>query len=350
METGKKERILYLDALRVLASVFVVMLHLSAQKFDGLAIGSADWTVLNCYNSLTRWAVPVFVMISGALFLDPARQIRPRALFGKNLLRIVSAFVFWSGLYALVDYWQGKRLRDVAFGFVTGHIHLWFLYMIAGLYLVVPLLRQLTESEKMTRYFLLLWGLFAVAYPTCRSLLAVFDGYADWMTAVSDKMDLGFVCGFTGYFVLGRLLCQADLSRRLRTAVYLLGLGGYAATVLLTFLCSRRTGIRCDDFYGPFSGNVLCMAVAVFVFGKYHLAHWKEGIARHALLRCSACSFGVYLVHFMIVQQLDLRWQIHVLLFPPLLAVPVLTVFVFLLSLAVSFLLRQIPLVKTYLV
>ena len=145
MQKTERQRVLYIDALRVLACMFVVVLHQSAQKFDKAAVGSYEWTVFNVYDSLTRWAVPVFVMISGALFLDPAKEIRLKTLCRKNLLRIGTAFLFWSALYSIVDYLCGTRLRDVVSGFITGHVHLWFLYMIGGLYLIVPLLRRFSR-------------------------------------------------------------------------------------------------------------------------------------------------------------------------------------------------------------
>ena len=135
------ERTWYFDALRVIACSIVVLLHQSAQKF-GDDVGSHNWMTFNFYDSLSRWAVPVFVMISGALFLDPARSFVPRVHLRRYLPRIVLSFVFWSAVYALWNYSMDMRLRDVVAGFFSGSVHLWFLYMIGGLYLLVPLLKK----------------------------------------------------------------------------------------------------------------------------------------------------------------------------------------------------------------
>ena len=64
------------DYLRVLASFGVIILHIAAKKFLSLSVYSNEWQVLNFYDSIVRWTVPVFVMISGALFLNRDIPIR----------------------------------------------------------------------------------------------------------------------------------------------------------------------------------------------------------------------------------------------------------------------------------
>lgn len=151
----ENKRILYFDILRIIACFAVIMLNLTSKWFNILSLNTQSWMVLNVYNGLAHVAVPVFVMISGALFLNPEKNVELSVLLKKNVLRIAVAFVFWSGVYSILDRLQGVRMRDIMFGFLSGHDHLWFLYMIAGLYLVTPLLRKLTESEKLTKYFLI---------------------------------------------------------------------------------------------------------------------------------------------------------------------------------------------------
>ncbi|MBR3027382.1 MAG: acyltransferase family protein [Bacteroidales bacterium] len=67
-------RVLYLDILRIMAIIAVVMLHVSAQRFY-VSFPSYEWEVRMFFNSMVRWGVPIFVMISGALFLDPQKKI-----------------------------------------------------------------------------------------------------------------------------------------------------------------------------------------------------------------------------------------------------------------------------------
>ena len=86
----KQERLLHFDLLRILACFSVIVLHAAAQFWYGLPIDSTDWLVVNSYNAVFRFGVPVFVAISGALFLAPSREVNMRKLFFHNILRLVS--------------------------------------------------------------------------------------------------------------------------------------------------------------------------------------------------------------------------------------------------------------------
>ena len=89
------QRIIYFDVLRIVAVFAVVVLHVCSRRFI-VAFPSTEWEVLNVYDSLTRWGVPVFVMISGALFLDEKKDFSIKRLYRKNVVRIICAFVCWS--------------------------------------------------------------------------------------------------------------------------------------------------------------------------------------------------------------------------------------------------------------
>ena len=75
MATASKKRIWYWDILRIAAMVFLVIRHSATATFEFVPTLGADWWVCNVYGSLSAWMVPVFMMISGASFLDPGRNI-----------------------------------------------------------------------------------------------------------------------------------------------------------------------------------------------------------------------------------------------------------------------------------
>ena len=97
MEQTQPQRIAYFDVLRILATFAVIVLHLSAQHWADTDVYSRAWQAFNLYDSAVRWAVPVFVMISGALFLSGS-QAASRHILKKNVSRLVTAFIFWSAL------------------------------------------------------------------------------------------------------------------------------------------------------------------------------------------------------------------------------------------------------------
>ena len=103
METKEKhERFAYLDYLRILATFGVVLLHVSAWNWTSATIGGFEWKVLSFYNGLVRWCVPVFVMISGALFLG--RKVDLKKLYINHVLKMWVAFAVWSTIYYMVTF------------------------------------------------------------------------------------------------------------------------------------------------------------------------------------------------------------------------------------------------------
>lgn len=73
---SKGNRVIYFDYLRIISVFAVIVLHISGQNWNGTDVSSFEWNVFNAFDSLTRWCVPVFVMISGALFLDKEQPLK----------------------------------------------------------------------------------------------------------------------------------------------------------------------------------------------------------------------------------------------------------------------------------
>ena len=96
MNTKSETRLLHFDILRIIAAFSVVMLHSAAQFWYDLPVSDTNWIITNSYNALFRFGVPIFVMISGALFLNPEKETNIRKLFTHNIARILILFIFWS--------------------------------------------------------------------------------------------------------------------------------------------------------------------------------------------------------------------------------------------------------------
>ncbi|MBQ7713783.1 MAG: acyltransferase family protein [Oscillospiraceae bacterium] len=345
MSGEQRGRVEYFDALRVFASFAVMTLHLAAQHWADTDVSGAAWQAFNGWNSLVRWCVPVFVMISGALFLE--RPVGLKKLYGKHVARMAAAFVFWSAVYALVDLRRyALTRRQLAYELLHGHYHMWFLYMIAGLYLLVPLLRQLVQSERLGRYFLLLALVFGFTLPELTSLLALRGSYLGGeLQSVLATVDLRFVMGFSGYFVLGYFLSRRDLSRREEYAVYALGVLGFAATALGTRALSLRAAAPEGLLYGYCTVNVLCEAAAVFTLFKQRVRRSPRWLRAF-----SDASFGAYLVHALLIDTLQVRLGVDTLSVSPALSVPLLAAAVFAGAYGAALLLKRAPFVRNWLV
>ena len=351
MEQTGSQRVACYDVLRVAATFAVVALHLSAQHWADTDIYSTAWQAFNLYDSLVRWTVPVFVMISGVFFLAGTQSLRQ--ILRKNVLRIVTAFVFWSALYAAYAYFFNKCALSTAVTlFFSGHYHMWFLFMIVGLYLIVPFLRPIVRDEKLLRYFLLLTLIFTFLLPQIASAMSLLSWqYCAEFKALTGKFYYHFTLGFVPYFVLGYYLVRKEFSLTAKRVLYALGVLGFVLTVVLTSFASRLQGAATELFYGYDSLNVLFVCVGLFVFAKEHLNFPNLSEKYHRCIRAlSRWSFGAYLVHPLFIESFDIFLHFNTLSLNVFFSVPLLTLIIGALSFLVSELLHQIPFVKKYFV
>lgn len=346
----KNNRIIYFDFLRIFATLGIVLLHVSGSNWGSVDVNSFEWQVFNVGDSVTRWCVPVFVMMSGALFLG--REISIERLIKKNIFRIITAFAFWSVVYAVVKYAQGASLRATAKNLLSGSFHMWYLFMCVALYLLVPLLNKLCESMQLVRYFLLLAFVFSFFLPQLLWAASVFFPF--WggiLRSNFTKLYFYFTQGYVSYFVLGYYLNKVEIPKKYRRIIYVIGLLAFASTVYFTYVLSAGAGKAQETMFGTNTLNVLMQGVSVFVFGKYNLnpAHISDKLYS-VISRLSKYSFGVYLVHPLILDQLKLNFGINTLMFHPILSVLMITALAGCLSFVISGLCNHIPILKKYIV
>ncbi len=341
MEKLERKDIPYLYLLRILATFGVILLHSTAYHFGSVDLGSGQWMVLNGYRSATTVAVPLFVMISGALLLCGDSSY---SKLRRRILHILCAFFFWSFLYTAWLYHFGAGLQQCAAYFFTGCYHMWFCPMIIGLYLITPLLKRIVEREDLIKRFLLLSFLFAFFIPRVNSL--VFARYmpsvGQTIYQVTTNMNLQLPLGYTGYYVLGYYLHSREISRKQELVILPLAAMSLIFIILMTRMESLRSGVTSDLYYQYMSCPVLMLSIGLFVLIKNHTPPAivsREKIMRTVRSLSDAC-FGIYLMHVFI---LELSLPRLPQSFIPVLAVPFQTVLTFFLALLVSLLLRRIP-------
>ena len=343
-----------LDLMRILATYGVVLMHTSPLPAEYQLADHPAWRASMALSILFRWCVPVFFMVSGALFLNPKRSFSVRKLYRKNILRIATCFVFWSAFYALAHCAiMGKGKWTFLNQLLRGHYHMWYIFAILALYMLLPMLRKMTESRKLTEYFLGLGFLFVFLLPRLISFALMLNPpHADVVASIQSAVrQVNPLSGANSvfYFVLGYYLQAYPLKKAVRIPLWLAGAAGYLATVVLTIWHTGLTQSVSGQFYGPDSTTVLAMSVAVFLLFEHAFARYQPGARmQRLLLTLSECSFGVYLVHPFLIERLGP-------VFEPVPAVMVLgtvgvALGVYLVSLAISFLIHKIPFLNRYIV
>ena len=156
-----------LDFLRVIACVMVISIHVSAfyvTKY--VETPNFKFTIGNFYDSFTRLAVPIFVLLSGRFALSDERNIHVKYYYKKFFNRIIIPTIIWRLLYFLYSYVLEfmyyilyGELKHSIFSPIKSWIigapyyHLWYLYMSIGLYLSVPYLLKLKKKIGEKKFF-----------------------------------------------------------------------------------------------------------------------------------------------------------------------------------------------------
>ena len=335
-----KTRIIQFEVLRVIAAFAVVMLHTTAQRFNESFL-STEWDIRNLYDSFVRWSVPIFVMISGALFLDSKKIINVKTLYSKNIARLFFILVLWSIIYGVDNGLRGYGFSSLASRIIQGPVHLWFLKMLIGLYIAVPILRAVVTDVKLERYFLCVSFVFIYFIPMLFPLLK--EELRNLFENVYQSFEIKTVSGYAGYFVLGHYLANNAVRKTTKTIIYVLGLLSPVAVCILTRSLSIHDGAPNLLYYENINLFTLFESVAIFLFvnnkkiaSKYH----------PFILFASKLSLGIYIIHPLILNHYYDLCSMRMVSSHPLAFLPVDAILIFLVSLLVTLVLSRIPYIR----
>ena len=345
-----RPRLVWIDLLRVVSIFAVILLHCAAPLLlefgDG---GTPGWWIGNLYDSAVRWSVPVFVMVSGALLLGRAHRERLRDFLSRRFARVAIPFLAWSVLYFewQIVFWDiDHRQLDLVGALLEGPIsfHLWFVYMLLGLYLLAPLLSLVVDTapRPLLVYAVALWVVWAGVLP----LVGRIVGLDTWYSPERENSPLMLV----GYFLLGALLRERTLDRRGRIGAAIVIVASFGITALSTYELTAAAGGEYQPlFYEYYSLNVVLMSIAVFLLaGNLPGLRSAPADSRRSRLWSGLAErvFGIYLVHVLVLDVLKegtFGFTFDHATFHPAAAVPVLAVVVFAASLGIVLVVERIP-------
>lgn len=333
-----KKRIVFLDLLKAVCLFGVILGHLCTWQIGELQPDMADWIVSHLYNTLCRVCVPVFLMITGYLALDEEHGRRTLAHPLAQPARFGALYLVWALLYTLPDL-PGliARPADLVAALAKGQFHLWYLVMLAGVYLVLPLLYRISRSVRELDYALALCFVSTMVLPS----LAGLPGLG-WLQQLLDKWYLD--TGFLFYVLAGyRLRCR-PLGRMARRVLYAAGILATLWEGLVTWRLSCQAGSLQDFWLDQRSLTVALGALALFVFFQQQDARVPAGLGRAATLLAKG-SLGVYALHIFFLLALR-KFGVSVYALPPVWWLPLLAVLVLLASRIVTALLARLPLLR----
>jgi surface polysaccharide O-acyltransferase-like enzyme len=348
MIASRSNRIAYFDFLRIFATFAIIIQHID--PYGSQEPGTAEYIARLIFDLITRCGVPLFLMISGALFLGSESSIK--RIYTHNILRIVIAFAFWSALYSVI--------RTVIFGYGTinmvmefffGHYHMWFMCLIVELYILTPILRKIVNSWTIGKYFLIILLIYTSIVPMLTSLVPLVSSkLGDLLSRtlqgyIRNKFHMGVF-----YFVFGYYLSKCQLTVCRRRWIYAMGILGL---LISGFGSHALAGIGVEDL--PLLNNncitIVAFTSAVFVFARSHCSFngmKKWGIS--LILKLSKYSFGAYLVHALVIEMIDYYIGFEVFQIGPIFSILLLFLIVCVVSFSISAIINHIPFIKKYIV
>ena len=320
----------WLDFLRVTACFLVMTVHATEPFYLGgdgtLVLSGADAFWVSLFEGIARCCVPLFVIASGYLQL-PLRY-DTWTFFRRRFMRIVVPMVIWTLVYAFAYGSPVANLKGLLFNFNYAAGHLWFVYMLLGLYLIMPVLSPWLEkvSAKELGVFLGLWAL-TLCIPFVReaaggmaTMIYAADGlpapalFPLWGEASWNPFGLFYyVSGFVGYLLLGvfvkRFVPEGRLVRAVGWTLFLLGF------ILVCFGFMQR--IMASGSF-PVEGSVevavaweaaisFCgLPVALTALGltlvyRSGSGEGSSAFYRHIVLPLSTAGYGMYLMHMLVL-------------------------------------------------
>lgn len=339
---SEPNRLVWLDLLRIAASVLVVALNLTSVQLRTLPLNAIGWQPINLYLAMSRAATPLFTMVAGILFLGLGKQRTLRQLLQGPVRKIVVIYIAWSMIYAVFTLLTnpagvGTLPGRFAALLIASHYHLWFLPILISLYLLSPFLQPVVDQggEAVLRYAAVLLVVSLLGHTLV--LHGDFLPMADWVITLAMKFPVEKILLFSGYFLLSNTMHRYfSADKKINAAIYLLGLGGILATAAVTWLASQKTGATDLRFSDPLSLLTFFSAVAVFLVFKSEVSKVRFTFrARCLIANLSRLTLGVFLIHPLVIYFLEKAFGLNLLSFNPILSVPVLTLLVFFLSAAV---------------
>ena len=363
-------RIVWLDIVRLTAMLMVIGVHCIDPFYISPTLGTLPeykfWA--SVYGSLFRPSVPLFAMMTGLLLLPVGQQ--PLGVFyKKRIFRVLFPFLIWSVLYNIFPwvtgllglpkeiigeffcYVQGNEsqslsdaLKDIAmipFNFSFKENHMWYIYLLIGLYLYMPFFSAWIEKADRSkeRVYLGIWFV-SLFLPYMSAYISKYlYGEATW----NQFGMFYYFAGFNGYLLLGHYLKQGNNWNIWKTfaicaAMFVVG---YAITYCGFSSAAANpeaTELDMELFFTFCSPNVVLMTAAVFILLQKVRIH--NTLIAKKLSKISKYGFGIYIVHYFVVGPIFILIGKFDLPIP--LQVPIMALLIFIISWAFTWFMYRI--------
>ena len=338
----EKKKVVYLEMLTIIATFCVIWLHC-----NGIVHGFSNtlaWKQSLVVEVIAYWAVPVFFMISGATLLNYRKKYDTKTFFKKRIIKTLIPFFVWSIIVILFKYKIGyfnlsnlsiSRIIDIFLNYRMENIY-WFFGALFAVYLSLPVLSLLVKNRKILWYIVLLSFIFQSLLPAiCKMIGVSWNNYLNFpLTGL----------GYLAFPIIGYLLSTETLDKKKRYIIYSLGIFAAVFRYGYIYILSMKDGVLNKIFFDYNLFPSVLLAVAIFVFFKN--INWdflyKKNFIRTLISNMSSCSFGIYLIHMIVINSLFYIFKLEANLVWRLIGF----LGVYAISFIIVYILKRIPIIK----
>lgn len=337
------KKIVYLEKLRNAATFAVVLLHIAMtmnNNYTPTEIGLTNYIVFSNIWIGVKWAVPCFLMISGALLLNKKDITVDKIV--KYILRMFFVLLSFGTVFAMMEIFFNKRTLTVKSVFLSIYYvlsgqswdHLWYIYTLIALYIItIPLKVFIDNTEKKNIDIfvaVLVIGNFII--PSINSIFGL------------NIKNIMIITEFPTYYILGYWL--SNLKIKLKNSAYFFGWGYLCSTIIMVAI--ESCGLKLNGASPAISlstGNCIVLAQSICVFLFFRSFFESKNINRFDTV-ISKNSFAIYLVHPFFINFMYKLLKITPLSTNIFIGIPICFIFVFSFSLLSSYLVKLIPAIR----
>ena len=294
----KSNRVIYFDILNIIAIIAVIAMHCNSIVHG--KPNSTAWTTSLVIECICYFAVPLFCMLSGATLMNYREKYDTKTFFKKRLLKVAIPFIFWAIImfvWKIHIGWINIQSINTPIKFINAFFAnkeeatYYFMFIILGLYLTMPLLSLLAKKEytKQLWFVVLLYFIFNAFLPNILGLFKI-------QLNTNLTVQLG---GYVIFIILGYLLSTQNINKKYRILIYIGAVIGLIYRFVTTFYLSKQAGSVVKTTCGYTSWHAILLTAAVFLIIK-NLNFEKiitNSKVRNFITKMSGCSFGIYLIH-----------------------------------------------------
>lgn len=333
--------------IRTIAIVSVIAIHATNEGIitQMNQMEFYRWLTVDVYQSIARVAgIPLFVMLSGFLLLQPEKYYEPVSVFFKKRWnRLAIPVIFFAIVYFIFDFTvknEPVTSRYVVQSLLSGgpYFHFWFIYMIVGLYLLTPLIRALLPNmnKKLLTYFMLIW----FAGVSLTPLVPMFGFILN--------SDVFLMTGFVGYFILGAYLPKIRIKRNLLLTLITIGILSISIGTYYMAWVGNPKLYYFQEYLNPF---VILTSMMLFILLSSNSYGTIQSDSKISWLinKISENTLPIFLLHIIIMESLEhgyFGFKISGNSLNSIIEVPILTMVTLTICLAIIIPLRKIPIIK----